>query len=464
MRKMISRGELFIKSDKRLVVRTAENFKFKRKFLAKIRDEKESDITRNIYNENQDNKNFDDINFDDKNLNNNNYKDENCYKNKSDNYYMRKRKFEAERNREINAENDRAGEKGKNWLSVGNTLLLLIGVEDEEGGSVEDLVIVPAVIEAGPRAAGEEMHIPGEKDCENDWEDERDKRYERDKRGEGDERGGVGERDEGDEGVERYEGERNRKWRPRLEGEEIVVRLKVSLEELVPGKPEMNLGKPEMKNLKSDQFDLRHSGLKEANRGNSDFNKTGFEEPAGKNKEKKGLKEQGLRLIDAFAEGDGAYYSVFALKEDRIYEIYSDGACRGNPGPGGYAAVVLENGEMLEEISGNREETTNNRMELLAVIEGLKSLAAGSRVRIYTDSNYVLRGMEEWLDNWMNNGWVTSGGKPVKNQDLWKRIAELQEKYRIELIKVKGHSGDKFNNRADQLAKKACQKAREEDF
>jgi len=171
------------------------------------------------------------------------------------------------------------------------------------------------------------------------------------------------------------------------------------------------------------------------------------------------LESQDLKLIEVFAEERGAYFSVFAPCQDKIYEIYSDGACRGNPGPGGYAAILLENREVLQEISGGFQETTNNRMELMAVIRGLESLKAGSRVRIYTDSSYVLRGMEEWLANWKSNGWVTSSGKPVKNQDLWKKIARLQEKYRIELVKVKGHSGDDMNNRADQLAKKACEKA-----
>jgi len=439
MIKMISRGELFKTSENRLVVRPAENFKFKRKILAKVTAEKESDIASEIYYEDYEDKDVNenkDVN-DDKDVDENkivdvnkivdddNYKDDNGYKDNSGNNSvrerkLRERKFETEKNREINAENDGAGEKEKNWLTVGTSLLLLIGVEDEAGSPAEDLVIVPAVLEAGPKAAGEELIIPWEKDCE----DVRDER------------------------------ERKRKTRPGIKEVEIVVKLKISLEEL-------GLGKPEMKNFNPDKYDSRHPGFKEFDLGNSGFNKSGFEEPAGEemNLKKKGLKKPGLKLIDVFAEGNGAYYSVFALSQDRIYEIYSDGACRGNPGPGGYAAIVLETGEVLEEISGNSEETTNNRMELLGVIEGLESLAAGSRVRIYTDSSYVLRGMEEWLDNWKNNGWVTSGGKPVKNQDLWKRIAELQEKYRIELIKVKGHSGDKMNNRADQLAKKACQKA-----
>ncbi len=131
--------------------------------------------------------------------------------------------------------------------------------------------------------------------------------------------------------------------------------------------------------------------------------------------------------------------------------IYTDGACRGNPGPGGWGAL-LEYGDKEKEIFGGEKMTTNNRMELLAAIKGLESLKRSSRINIFTDSKYVLRGITEWLPNWKKRGWMTASKKPVKNDDLWKRLDALAQNHEIEWKWVRGHSGHRGNERADQLA------------
>ena len=137
-----------------------------------------------------------------------------------------------------------------------------------------------------------------------------------------------------------------------------------------------------------------------------------------------------------------------------IVEIYTDGACRGNPGPGGWGVLLKFNGTE-KTMHGGEQETTNNRMELTAAIMGLESLTRDCPVRIYTDSKYVLQGITEWIDNWKKKGWKTAARKPVKNDDLWKRLDIARSRHKVEWKWVKGHSGDPGNERADELANEA---------
>jgi ribonuclease HI len=132
-------------------------------------------------------------------------------------------------------------------------------------------------------------------------------------------------------------------------------------------------------------------------------------------------------------------------------EIYADGACKGNPGPGGWG-VLLRAGGREKEICGGEALTTNNRMELMAVIEGLLSLKERSRVRVYTDSQYVQKGITEWIHSWKRRGWRTADKKPVKNEDLWRRLDEAARMHDVAWHWVKGHAGHPENERADALA------------
>lgn len=135
-----------------------------------------------------------------------------------------------------------------------------------------------------------------------------------------------------------------------------------------------------------------------------------------------------------------------------VIEIYTDGACRGNPGPGGWGAVLRYRGTE-KQLYGGSPHTTNNRMELLAVIEALKALKRpGCQVALYSDSRYVLTGISEWLPNWKRRGWKTSGKKPVLNQSLWQQLDELSQQHKIDWHWVKGHSGHPGNELADSLA------------
>jgi ribonuclease HI len=136
--------------------------------------------------------------------------------------------------------------------------------------------------------------------------------------------------------------------------------------------------------------------------------------------------------------------------------IYTDGACSGNPGPGGWGAVLLFK-EQQKEIRGGENETTNQRMELKAVIEALRSLkVTGWDVRIFSDSAYVVNAFDQhWLDNWQRNGWRNSKKEPVANQDLWRELLQLAERNRVKLMKVKGHAGHVYNERCDELARLA---------
>lgn len=138
--------------------------------------------------------------------------------------------------------------------------------------------------------------------------------------------------------------------------------------------------------------------------------------------------------------------------------IYTDGACSGNPGPGGWGAVIIGDGGSAEvaEISGGEPHTTNQRMELRAAVEALRALSTPSRVRLYSDSAYLVNAFRQrWLPRWQVNGWRTAAKKPVQNQDLWQNLLSLAQKHRVEWFKVKGHSDDLFNNRCDELARRA---------
>ncbi|MEC8138452.1 MAG: ribonuclease HI [Pseudomonadota bacterium] len=137
-----------------------------------------------------------------------------------------------------------------------------------------------------------------------------------------------------------------------------------------------------------------------------------------------------------------------------MVEIYTDGACSGNPGPGGWGAI-LRYGENQKELSGGAAETTNNRMELSAAIEALRALKRPSRVRIHTDSTYVKDGITKWIINWKRNGWRTAAKKPVKNMDLWQDLDDALKDHDVEWHWVKGHAGHSENERADALARSA---------
>lgn len=141
----------------------------------------------------------------------------------------------------------------------------------------------------------------------------------------------------------------------------------------------------------------------------------------------------------------------------RTVEIYTDGACSGNPGPGGWGAILRWNGHE-KELSGGEAETTNNRMELMAAIEALNSLKRPCRVELYTDSNYVRDGITKWLAGWKEKGWKTAARKPVKNQDLWQQLDEAAARHDVRFHWVKGHAGHPENERADALARARIEK------
>ena len=136
---------------------------------------------------------------------------------------------------------------------------------------------------------------------------------------------------------------------------------------------------------------------------------------------------------------------------DAVVEIFSDGACRGNPGPGGWGALLRYNGSE-KELFGGEAATTNNRMELTAVIRALEALTRTSRVKVYTDSQYVQKGISEWIASWKRRGWRTADKKAVKNEDLWRELDALAARHDIEWHWVKGHAGHPENERADELA------------
>ena len=137
------------------------------------------------------------------------------------------------------------------------------------------------------------------------------------------------------------------------------------------------------------------------------------------------------------------------------YKIYTNGACSGNPGPGGWGAVILEEDKNQKNIYGNEKDTTNNRMELMAPIMALKKIKTNSEVIIYTDSKYVKNGITEWIKNWEKNGWKSANKKTVKNKDLWIKLNDLCQKNKVIWKWIKGHSNNKYNNLADDLATSA---------
>ncbi|AST59071.1 ribonuclease HI [Thermoanaerobacterium thermosaccharolyticum] len=133
-------------------------------------------------------------------------------------------------------------------------------------------------------------------------------------------------------------------------------------------------------------------------------------------------------------------------------DIYTDGACSGNPGPGGWGAVLIYNG-VKKEISGYEENTTNNRMELTAVIKALSLLKRSCKINLYSDSSYLINAFnQKWIENWQKRGWLKSDKTPVENKDLWLKLLDLSSYHDIKWIKVKGHSDNEYNNRCDKLA------------
>jgi len=146
------------------------------------------------------------------------------------------------------------------------------------------------------------------------------------------------------------------------------------------------------------------------------------------------------------------------MPKEQFVEIYTDGACSGNPGPGGWAAVLKYEGKE-KEISGREDSTTNNRMELTAALQGLKALKYPCRVRVYSDSAYLVNAFNNgWLLKWQLNGWKTARKEPVENQDLWQDLLSQSALHDIEWIKVKGHADNEYNNRCDKLAVEAIAK------
>ncbi len=147
------------------------------------------------------------------------------------------------------------------------------------------------------------------------------------------------------------------------------------------------------------------------------------------------------------------------MSDEKVVEIYSDGACSGNPGPGGWGALVRWNGHE-KEISGGESGTTNNRMELTAAIEALAMLTRPCHVRLYTDSQYVKDGITQWIHNWKKRGWKTADRKPVKNVDLWQALDAALARHKVEFFWVRGHAGHPENERADALARAGLEAAR----
>ena len=138
-----------------------------------------------------------------------------------------------------------------------------------------------------------------------------------------------------------------------------------------------------------------------------------------------------------------------------MIKIYTDGSCLGNPGNGGWAAIIIDDNKKIQ-IKGSKKDTTNNQMELLAPIKALKKIPKGSNVQIFTDSKYVKSGITEWIHNWKKNGWQTANKQPVKNKDLWTELDLMTREFEIKWSWVKGHSTDKLNNEVDLIAREAA--------
>ena len=142
-----------------------------------------------------------------------------------------------------------------------------------------------------------------------------------------------------------------------------------------------------------------------------------------------------------------------------LVQVYTDGACKGNPGPGGWGALLVYKG-VEHELWGGERDTTNNRMELTAAIQALAALKRACQVQLVTDSEYVMRGIQEWLPNWKKRGWKTAARQPVKNADLWQLLHEQVQRHQVQWQWVRGHTGHPGNERADQLANRGVEEAR----
>ena len=138
-----------------------------------------------------------------------------------------------------------------------------------------------------------------------------------------------------------------------------------------------------------------------------------------------------------------------------MIKIYTDGSCLGNPGNGGWAAIIIDDNKKIQ-IKGSKKDTTNNQMELLAPIKALKKIPKGSNVQIFTDSKYVKSGITEWINNWKKNGWKTASKQPVKNKDLWTELDQMTNEFQIKWSWVKAHSTDDLNNEVDLIAREAA--------
>jgi len=147
------------------------------------------------------------------------------------------------------------------------------------------------------------------------------------------------------------------------------------------------------------------------------------------------------------------------MEKKHFIDIFADGACSGNPGPGGFGAI-LRSGEKEREISGCEPHTTNNRMELMGVISAIEALKKPCRIRVTTDSNYIVKGMTEWISGWIRNNWRNSQKKEVLNRDLWERLLEAAKGHDIEWVWIKGHNGHVENERCDELARHEIEKFR----
>lgn len=160
---------------------------------------------------------------------------------------------------------------------------------------------------------------------------------------------------------------------------------------------------------------------------------------------------------------DRQFRRTMTRKKEHIVEIFADGACSGNPGPGGYGAI-LKYGPKIKEISGSEPETTNNRMEMMGLIEALRQLKRPCKIRVVTDSTYLKKGMTEWIRGWIKRNWQTSQKKPVLNRDLWEELLKLSHPHQIEWEWVRGHQGHPENERCDQLAREAIKKCQKSVF
>ncbi len=147
------------------------------------------------------------------------------------------------------------------------------------------------------------------------------------------------------------------------------------------------------------------------------------------------------------------------MSDTDIIDIYTDGACSGNPGPGGWGAILRAKGQE-KELFGGEAQTTNNRMEMRAVIEALRAMKRPVAARVYTDSQYVMKGITEWIQGWKRRGWKTAGKEPVKNEDLWRTLDALASQHKLEWHWVRGHNGHPENERADELARRGVEQAR----